>query len=28
MSENQKTGLWATLKKPSAKYSLFALITV
>jgi len=28
MSETQKTGLWANLKKPSAKYSLFALITV
>lgn len=28
MSENQKSGLWATLKKPSAKYSLLALIAV
>ena len=28
MSENQKEGLWATLKKPSAKYSLFVLLAV
>jgi len=28
MSENQKSGLWATLKKPSTKYSLFALLVV
>jgi len=28
MSENQNSGLWATLKKPSSKYSLFVLLAV